>query len=205
MDFEYTSQRNIDPPWSNTRKRMCCISYSNISLVCSPLTGSFAETMPPAPPFPEPSPSFPFPQPQIAQAPQNMPFLFHTPPPSTHPPTYWQPPAPEVAMQDLASSSERDHSVESSSSSSRPVATGAITRVFKSRQKEKQRLQTRRRTPHIEEEVEEEPSSEDDHVDRPQKLVSNNHYTLHMPSPVLNHSDIPYLLLGFASYIYLLP
>lgn len=179
------------------------------------------------PPFPEPNPLTPSFCPT-----SNVPFMFYQPAPSTTPSHPWVPspslqtvshgPSPEVndvVMQDVSPPKpERS----TTSSEARPVATGAMSRVFRARQKQKETSRSRevRRRRHVQdggdsEEIGDEISSEDEPLEHSngrrrgtgelRKFYSdpvtttanhNHHYTFHMPTQQLSHTEIPYVLLG---------
>lgn len=115
--------------------------------------------------------------------------------------------------------------VSTANSEVRAVATGAMSRVFRARRKQNKETlrgqETRRRKRKSVDEAEfEDPDDEissenDEHRElasnpvrrkegRLRKSYSdpittsnhNHHYTLHMPTPQLSHSEIPYMLLG---------
>jgi hypothetical protein len=183
----------------------------------------------PTPPFPQPNPLTPSFCPT-----SNVPFMFHQPAPSSTPSHPWVPssslrtmsqgPPPEindVVMQDI---SPPKPDISTMGSEVRPVATGGMSRVFRSRQKKKETsrgLEARRKRKDPDEadydEMSDEISSENDEpreltrnprhkrVGELQKSYSdpitttanhNHHYTFHMPTPQLSHSEIPYVLLG---------
>lgn len=79
--------------------------------------------------------------------------------------------------------------------STRPVATGGLRRVFKQRnRRQESRLITRR---HREEEGSaSEGDSEDEKAAAPVTQTTSHHYTLNMPGPAPQPSDLPYVLLG---------
>lgn len=183
----------------------------------------------PAPPFPQPNPLTPSFCPT-----SNVPFMFHQPPLSSTPSHPWVPspnqrttsqgPPPEindVVMQDI---SPPKPEVSVGSSEVRAVATGAMSRVFRARQKNKEtsrghEARRKRKGPDggDYEGMDDEFSSENDDS---RELASiprrrrkgelrkaysdpitttanhNHHYTFHVPTPQLSHSEIPYVLLG---------
>lgn len=84
-------------------------------------------------------------------------------------------------------------SEETGTEGGRNVATGALRRVFKSRERErgKNRLAVARRT-----EDGSGTDSEDDGLLIPHTQNTSNHYTLNLPSAPAPQSDTPYILLG---------
>jgi hypothetical protein len=86
-------------------------------------------------------------------------------------------------------------SEENDAESGRSVATGALRRVFKSREKARNRNRLGSRLS-----SEEDSGSESDgqgHRVTPHTRNTSNHYTLNLPSASA-HSDTPYILLGYA-------
>ena len=79
--------------------------------------------------------------------------------------------------------------------SSRPVAIGGLRRIFKQRNKRQEsRLITRR---HREEDGSaSDGDSEDERTAAPVTQATSHHYTLNMPGPAPQPSDLPYVLLG---------
>jgi hypothetical protein len=87
-------------------------------------------------------------------------------------------------------------SEENDAESGRSVATGALRRVFKSREKARNRNRLGSRLS-----SEEDSGSESDgqgHRVTPHTQNTSNHYTLNLPSAPVPHSDTPYILLGYA-------
>ncbi len=87
-------------------------------------------------------------------------------------------------------SPEKDMEVEDD----RPMAVGALRRVFKKRHERAGSRVGRRRARVDDDESSEGESGEDDGYVHVQKTT--NHYTLNMPGPAAPQSDLPYRLLG---------
>lgn len=156
----------------------------------------------------------------------NVPFLMHQPPPPSQTSIYWTPKSgPVVETNDVSMEDASPPRIEMPSPqvNERPIATGALIRVFRSRQKQRERSQGGRRSRRRVERDDEEYTSNDtqdeseDDVDvqlatsprrgrglkksysEPLATTSNHnhHYTFHVSKPELSHSEIPYLLLGY--------
>jgi hypothetical protein len=95
-------------------------------------------------------------------------------------------------MTELSPPKSEENNVEGG----RPVATGALRRVFKSREKarSKNRLGLR-----LNAEEDNSGSESDRHDGRmpPHTQNTSNHYTLNLPSAPAPQSDTPYILLGY--------
>ncbi len=96
---------------------------------------------------------------------------------------------PKPAYPDKGGDAEED------STQGRAVALGGLRRVYKSRQKMKERKLVVTRRTQGDEEGSDADSDEDDFV--PVTQNTSNHYTLNMPGPVSQQSDLPYILLGY--------
>jgi len=85
--------------------------------------------------------------------------------------------------------------VKEKEADSRPVASGALRRVFKQREK---RSRSRRRRVNNEDEQAGSSDGEDSEEEGPKALsrTTSNHYTLNMPAHPAPPSDTPYVLLG---------
>lgn len=160
---------------------------------------------------------------------QNVPFMLNIPPPQTPERPAWIPPAeahvelelrdvdmaeaspPHVTMRDL----DEDGGAEGSSS--RVIATGGMKRVFRSRQKMKERrsrLALALVHPRAEREDGEAVSESDEGDDDDDRTGSSaatpitqnmsNHYTLNIPGHAPPRSETPYILLGCALFINLM-
>lgn len=88
----------------------------------------------------------------------------------------------------------------------RAIATGAMRRVFRARQKkrEKSRLAVSRRAAESEEEASGSGSEEEGAVRARSPFPQNmsNHYTLNMSAPAPPKSDTPYILIGYTQFIF---
>jgi hypothetical protein len=138
----------------------------------------------------------------------NVPFIFQSPPPKSPHVHAWAPPpdfSPEKAFPqeeirdvDMAEPSPpKPH--ETGVDGRRTMALGAVRRVFKSRQKARERALGNT----VEDDGGEPFSASDDgsdeeHFRARQPLVRklSHHYTLNMPSPAPLKTDTPYVLLG---------
>ena len=158
---------------------------------------------------------------------QNVPFIFNTPAPqSSHAPAWVPPttspmkaprfPEPELRDVDMSEASppaprptNNDKEGQEKDEDGRSIATGALKRVFKSRQKAKarersrlalvvRRGKSRGRVSDDEDTGDEDEGSDEDDDDEYEALVqrTSNHYTLNVPAPAPPKSETPYLLLG---------
>jgi hypothetical protein len=137
----------------------------------------------------------------------SVPFIFQSPPPKSPYVHAWAPPedfSPEKAFPheeirdvDMAEPQLSPPKVqEAGVDGRRSIALGAVRRVFKSRQK------ARDKAP-MHEESDGESSASDDGSDKerfrslqPHVRKLSHHYTLNMPSPAPLKADTPYVLLG---------
>lgn len=205
MDFQFTSRPNVDivPVWKTPatplkRERASRYTYGTDSTTHTlPRAGTHTDMN---------SPFTPSSVPTFGTNP-NVPFIFQSPPPkSPHVPA-WAPPenfSPEKAFPqeeikdvDMAEPSP-PKSLEAGLDSRRTMALGAVRRVFKSRQKARNRI-----VAHAVEENSGESSASDDGSDeerfkshQPHVRKLSHHYTLNMPSPAPLKTDTPYVLLG---------
>jgi hypothetical protein len=98
---------------------------------------------------------------------------------------------------------------------SRPIATGALRRVYEKRVGARAASPSKRRTPAPEVETESESEGDAEEVDdalatsprkprapRSQTTNTSHHYTLNMPSPAAAPPDTPYVLLGCVAFFY---
>jgi hypothetical protein len=172
MDFEYTSRPSVTPIWARgadaeSRKR--------------PHTASSPFAPPPDPP-------------RFGAGTSNTPFIFSAPPPPPPAPTGWAPPPdfspakafPDVPDVDMA---------EPQPDAARPVAAGALRRVFRKRE-------ARRRAAERVQDVSDEDSDDDDELvpapKTPRRARIEKHYTVNMSHGVAPQSELPVLLLGYA-------
>lgn len=155
------------------------------------------------------TPAFPVPQhtPNFGTN-RNTPFLFQSPTPQTSHSHPWAPPPafsptkafPQPQFQDLkdvdmSELSPPKQEILDSPEEKRVVATGALRRVYKSRERarSKSRLAVRR---HSDGESESESDDEGRSL-TPVTQNTSNHYTLNIPSVPAPKSDTPYILLGY--------
>jgi len=155
----------------------------------------------------------------------NVPFLLPpTPVPHTQPPSWVPPPlfSPEKAfpsqadvkdidMADLSPCrnggeyTSRQNKHEKDADNGRPVATGGMRRVYNQRRKrqENRLVVTRNRRTGDEDEVASRSDSESEGEGTVTPLTQNtsNHYTLNMPAPAPPQSDLPYILLGYFTFL----
>ena len=137
----------------------------------------------------------------------NTPFLFSVPTPQSHRSPAWQPPPnfspekafpqPELHDVEMSESSPGGKSAEKEQEGegSRPLAVGALRRVFKKRnQRDRSRLGRRHARIDDEDSSGEESGEDGEHVPLTQKTT--NHYTLNMAGPIAPQSDLPFRLLG---------
>lgn len=140
---------------------------------------------------------------------QNVPFIFQSPAPPQPPAAYpWSPPPNFSAAKafqheepkdiDMSETSPAKTLVEQNENENeRPMALGALRRVYNRRQKSrisKSRLRQRSNS-----EDEGPDLSEDDDEIAPLTQNTSNHYTLNMPAPAASSSEAPYVLLGLVS------
>lgn len=137
-----------------------------------------------------------------------MPFIFQTPVPQTPPVHPWAPPlnfSPQKAFPPLPAQELRDVDMSepsppkpaaSNKDSGRIVATGALRRVYNSRQRA-------RAQNHLHASLHDDPGygsgeESDDSAGQVGPVTQNtsNHYTLNMPSAPAPQSDMPHVLLG---------
>ncbi|KAJ2914880.1 hypothetical protein MD484_g5540, partial [Candolleomyces efflorescens] len=146
---------------------------------------------------------------------QNVPFLFNPGPvPQTPHTPAWEPaqfsptkatPQPEihdVDMNEVTPSKPELKEKEGEgdgSESARPIALGALRRVFK--QRKRTRGRARRDEDHEDSGIGSDSEEEEDQVAlRPQK--TSNHYTLNLPALPPTPSETPYLLLGYLQFFF---
>lgn len=154
---------------------------------------------------------------------QNIPFIFQTPSKQPESPYPWSPPpgfsssrafptpvqqneVRDIDMTEASPPKPEDPSPEKEKSESglRVVATGALRRVYRARQKAKEAGKqpfTPRRNREIASGDDVEEDSEEDSVGGAVHNTSN-HYTLNMPSPAPPQSDTPYVLLGYLQFFF---
>jgi hypothetical protein len=140
---------------------------------------------------------------------QNVPFIFQSPAPPQSPATYpWSPPPnfsaaktfphEELKDIDMSETSPAKTEVEQiESEKERPMALGALRRVYNRRQKSRIHKSLPRQRSSSEDEGPD--LSEDDDEITPVTQNTSNHYTLNMPAPAASPSEAPYVLLGSVS------
>lgn len=170
-------------------------------------SGSHDALNPPMPALASPQPTF--------GSNQNVPFLFqptHLPQtPQSHP---WAPPPqfsiskafpPQADVKDVDMTeaspfrnedTKGDESPAKEKDHERPVAGGALRRVYRQRTN---RPYTRRRREHEGGEASSGSDSEDEASAGPLTRKTSNHYTLNMPAHPAPQSDLPYILLGYVN------
>lgn len=195
MDFQFTSR-----PSSNTKPAWAASNDLN-----APRKRPFDDLQPTSPAFPHP------PQTPIFGENRNVPFIFQAPVPQTPAVHPWAPPVnftpqkafPAQELRDVDMSELSPPKPEASEKESgRIVATGALRRVFNSRQKARTKVQhavSLRDDPGYG--SEEESDGDADHVG-PVTQTTSNHYTLNMPSAPTPQSDTPQVLLGYLQFFF---
>ncbi|KAG1874088.1 Di-sulfide bridge nucleocytoplasmic transport domain-containing protein [Suillus tomentosus] len=193
MDFQFTSRpsTNTKPVWAN--------NGSN-----APRKRPFDDLQPTSPAIPQP------PQTPIFGENRNVPFIFQTPALQTPPVHPWVPPvnfSPQKAfpVQELRDVDMSELSPPKSEASEkengRMVATGALRRVFNSRQKARTKSQ---HVVSLRDDLgygsEEEIDGDVDHV--PVTQNTSNHYTLNMPANPAPRTDTPQVLLGYLQFFF---
>jgi hypothetical protein len=170
--------------------------------------GTFNDLNPPTPTFPS-SPHTTF------GSNQNVPFIFHSPTPKTPRIHDWTPPPnfspskafpsvlpfqPETNDVDMVEISPPKAEVKEGEGG-RAVAFGGMRRVFRARQKARgsQNAVTPSREGREGDTSESESGDEEGNMlSRPTQNLSH-HYTLNMSTAPTSHSDMPYILLGYAT------
>ncbi|KZT42744.1 hypothetical protein SISSUDRAFT_1040988 [Sistotremastrum suecicum HHB10207 ss-3] len=207
MDFEFTSRSQELPPDSPFRRGLEAAEMSR-KRTLSTMASS-------APIFPPPDTLHPTGHSSVHN---NVPFLFNSPMTPVKTVQHWVPPpnfTPSQAFPPLAQHPEiKDVQMgevsppkpvgDEESEKSRPIATGAIRRVFRKRSaREKQRRGRRDGDEETEEETESEDDSSVSRRRRPVKSTSNtNHYTLNLPGPAPHPSDLPYTLAKYTQFAF---
>ncbi|GJE94203.1 di-sulfide bridge nucleocytoplasmic transport domain-containing protein [Phanerochaete sordida] len=200
MDFEYTSRPNVKPVWAQGEDTN------------TPRKRPLAELNVPARSFHASDPSTP----TFGSMPTNIPFMLNVPAPVTPHRDPWVPPnAPYAEIKDVDmaeasppqkaapladTSSNSDHEDEERSKDRR-IALGGLRRVYKSRQKLRERNRLGLAKARVEDADDSEADSEDDAVS-PITQNTSNHYTLNIPAPAAPKSDTPYVLLGYLQFFF---
>ncbi|KAI8983228.1 Di-sulfide bridge nucleocytoplasmic transport domain-containing protein [Trametes punicea] len=200
MDFEFTSR-----PSSNT-KPVWAASGQDPS---TPKKRTLHDVNTATPTFPG-TPSTPS-WPTFGQ-PNNVPFLFQEPVPhSPHTPAWTPPPSfspekafpqPEIKDVDMSEAPSPEKERETEGEGERPMAVGALRRVFRKR-RARERSQLGRRRARVEDD---DSTAEDsgDEVDQYAAVTrkTSNHYTLNLSGPAAPQSDLPYRLLGYVQVVF---
>ncbi|KAF8971592.1 Di-sulfide bridge nucleocytoplasmic transport domain-containing protein [Flammula alnicola] len=203
MDYQWTNRSPVKPAWA-----------AGVEEHTTPRKRAHDDVNPPTPLLTEQR------QPTFGSN-QNVPFLFQPTPvpqtPQSHP---WAPP-PQFSISkafptqndvkdiDMTEASpfrndetkgEESPVREKEADNSRPVASGALRRVFKQRTKH---MYTRRRRAQEDEHGSSgsEGESEEEDIVAPLTKTSN-HYTLNMPAHPAPQSDLPYILLGYLQFFF---
>ncbi|KAG1777286.1 Di-sulfide bridge nucleocytoplasmic transport domain-containing protein [Suillus placidus] len=194
MDFQFTSRpsSNTKPVWANNGLN-------------TPRKRPFDDLQPTSPAFPQP------PQTPIFGENRNVPFIFQAPALQTPPVHPWVPPvnfSPQKAfpVQELRDVDMSELSPPKSEASEkengRIVATGALRRVFNSRQKARTKSQ---HVVSLRDDLgygsEEEIDGDADHVG-PVTRNTSNHYTLNMPANPAPRTETPQVLLGYLQFFF---
>ena len=143
-----------------------------------------------------------------------MPFLFQEPPPQSPfnhawvPPPHFSPekafPQPEIKDVEMIEQSppktsryspEKENTNDHDSD--RPLALGAMRRVYNSRRRARERNQVRRPNSGHDDAEDSDDDSDDEGKLTPITQNTSNHYTLNLPGPAAAQSDLPYILLGY--------
>ncbi|KAG1889207.1 Di-sulfide bridge nucleocytoplasmic transport domain-containing protein [Suillus subluteus] len=194
MDFQFTSRpsSNTKPVWANNDLN-------------TPRKRPFDDLQPTSPAFPQP------PQTPIFGENRNVPFIFQAPALQTPPVHPWVPPVnfspqkafPVQELRDVDMSELSPPKPEASEKENgRIIATGALRRVFNSRQKARTKSQ---HAVSLRDDLgygsEEEIDGDVDHVG-PVTRNTSNHYTLNMPANPVPRADTPQVLLGYLQFFF---
>lgn len=194
MDFQFTSRpsSNTKPVWANNDLN-------------TPRKRPFDDLQPTSPAFPQP------PQTPIFGENRNVPFIFQAPALQTPPVHPWVPPVnfspqkafPVQELRDVDMSELSPPKPEASEKENgRIIATGALRRVFNSRQKARTKSQ---HAVSLRDDLgygsEEEIDDDVDHVG-PVTRNTSNHYTLNMPANPVPRADTPQVLLGYLQFFF---
>lgn len=192
MDFQFTSRPNTKPVWANNSPN-------------TPRKRPFDDLQPTSPAFPQP------PQTPIFGENRNVPFIFQAPALQTPPVHPWVPPVnfspqkafPVQELRDVDMSELSPPKPDASEKENgRIVATGALRRVFNSRQKARTKNQ---HAVSLRDDLgygsEEDIDGDADHVG-PVTRTTSNHYTLNMPAHPAPRADTPQVLLGYLQFFF---
>lgn len=138
---------------------------------------------------------------------QNVPFIFQSPATPQTPSYPWAPPpnfsAAKTFQQDepkdidmLETSPAKADPGQNEKENGRPMALGALRRVYNQRQKSRINKSSRlRQSSNGEDDGSDSSNHESDEM-MPITQTTSNHYTLNMPAPAPLPSETPYVLLG---------
>ncbi|KXN84802.1 Nucleus export protein brr6 [Leucoagaricus sp. SymC.cos] len=197
MDFEWTNRPGVKPVWSSKEEDPS-----------TPRKRSIEEVYPPQPGLGAP------------QAPvfgstynQNVPFIFQSPRPLQTNPSYpWAPPLNSAANKNSQAEESRDVDMSESSpardpepnekENGRPMALGALRRVYHRRHGSRISKSSRSHP-----RAGDEDEGFDSGIDEGDELGpitrnTSNHYTLNMPAPAPAPSQTPYVLLGYLQFLF---
>ncbi|KAF9480426.1 hypothetical protein BDN70DRAFT_877564 [Pholiota conissans] len=199
MDYQWTNRSPVKPAWSSSnlenntpRKRSHeALNTANPGLTTPQPTFGSNQNVP-----------FLFQPMPLPQTPQSHPWV---PPPQFSPSKAFPTPADIKDVDMTEASPFRNEEAKGNESpvkekdNERPVASGALRRVYRQRTK---RLHTRRR----EREGEDASSGTDEESDEEGVAAStrktSNHYTLNLPAHPAPQSDLPYILLGYLQFFF---
>ncbi|KAF9451759.1 hypothetical protein P691DRAFT_698517 [Macrolepiota fuliginosa MF-IS2] len=198
MDYEWTSRPGVKPVWSSQsedpstpRKRHIDEVHPPQSAFGTPQTPAFGSTHN-----------------------QNVPFIFQSPVPPQTPSSYpWAPPPnfsiektfPQEEPRDIdmsESSPAKTDSDQNEKQNGRPVALGALRRVYNQRQKSRYDQSSRLRPKSDGEDEESDFSHDENDEIGPITQNMSNHYTLNMPAPTSPKPETPYVLLGYLQFFF---
>ncbi|KAI9460204.1 Di-sulfide bridge nucleocytoplasmic transport domain-containing protein [Lactarius psammicola] len=188
MDFQFTSRPNVGvlPVWKAP---------------ATPLKRTHTDMNPPSTPTSVPT---------FGTNP-SVPFIFQSPPPKSPYVHAWAPPenfSPEKAFPqeevrdvDMA---EPSPPKPQETDGRRTMALGAVRRVYRSRQKARNRTHAHANDEDSETSLPSDDGSDDEHLSprRPRVRNLSHHYTLNVPSPVQTKADTPYILLGYLQFFF---
>ncbi|KAH8992067.1 Di-sulfide bridge nucleocytoplasmic transport domain-containing protein [Lactarius akahatsu] len=190
MDFQFTSRPNVDvvPVWKAP---------------ATPLKRTHTDMNPPSTPSAVPT---------FGTNP-SVPFIFQSPPPKSPYVHAWAPPenfSPEKAFPqeeirdvDMAEPSPPKPQ-DTGTDGRRTMALGAVRRVYRSRQKARNRAHGYANEEDSEASLASDDGSDDERLSsrRPRVQKLSHHYTLNVPSPVQPKTDTPYILLGYLQFFF---
>ncbi|EAU93327.2 nuclear membrane protein [Coprinopsis cinerea okayama7 len=203
MDYEWTNRSPVKPAWS-----------SHSEDPSTPKKRPFEQVNPATPGTGVPA------TPTFGRN-QNVPFLFNpTPVPQTPSGYPWAPPPqfsptkafpqPEIHDVDMNEASPAKDEKENDpkeTEEKRPVAPGALRRVYNRRTRSTARSRARNRSDSHDDSGVGSASEEDDEEEDDRRLAirpksTSNHYTLNLPAQPSPPSDLPYVLLGYTQFFF---